>query len=118
VNDLWIYTDQELSIADGRTLIPARQLAGALGYELSWDARTQEVTIQNEERIIRMTIDSPHASVNVFDDGKPAEALETDVPPRIADGRTLIPLRFASEAFGAEVEWRADTRSVMVYTQG
>lgn len=36
-----------------------------------------------------------------------------DQPPIIVDGRTLVPLRAIFEAFGAQVDWNGDTRTVM-----
>lgn len=37
--------------------------------------------------------------------------IETDTPPTIIDGRTLVPLRAIFEALGAEVEWDNVTRT-------
>jgi len=39
--------------------------------------------------------------------------LETDVPPQIVNGRTLVPMRAIFEAFGATVDWDADTRTAI-----
>ena len=38
--------------------------------------------------------------------------IETDVAPQIVDGRTLVPIRFIAENFGADVNWVAETRTV------
>jgi len=38
-----------------------------------------------------------------------------DVAPTVIDGRTLVPVRFVSEAFGTEVEWDANTRIVSIF---
>lgn len=40
--------------------------------------------------------------------------LETDVAPMIVDGRTLVPIRFIAENFGADVHWVAETRMVEI----
>ncbi len=40
---------------------------------------------------------------------------EIDVPPFIKDGKTLVPIRFIAEAFGAEVQWDASTKTVRIY---
>lgn len=40
--------------------------------------------------------------------------LKFDTPPVIKDGRTLIPVRAVSEAFGAQVTWDPDTKTVTV----
>ncbi len=37
--------------------------------------------------------------------------IETDTPPAIVDGRTLVPVRAIFEAIGATVEWDNDTRT-------
>jgi hypothetical protein len=37
-----------------------------------------------------------------------------DVPPQILQGRTVVPLRFISEAFGATVEWIAETKEITI----
>lgn len=49
--------------------------------------------------------------VKVYVDGKP---VEFDVAPRIENGRTLVPLRFVSEALKATVTWDEPTWSVRV----
>ena len=38
--------------------------------------------------------------------------LETDVPPEIIEGRTMVPMRALFEAMGAEVEWDDTTLTV------
>jgi hypothetical protein len=40
---------------------------------------------------------------------------EIDAPPFIKDGRTLVPIRFIAEAFGADVQWDSSTKSVRIY---
>ena len=37
--------------------------------------------------------------------------IETDTPPTVVDGRTLVPVRAIFEAIGATVEWNNDTRT-------
>lgn len=60
-------------------------------------------------KVIRLTIGSAETSV----DGEP---YILDAAPFIKPeaSRTLVPLRFVSEALGAQVEWRADTRQVII----
>jgi len=41
-----------------------------------------------------------------------------DVPPRIVEGRTLVPIRVVSEALGAKVDWDGATRIVTVERGG
>jgi hypothetical protein len=39
---------------------------------------------------------------------------ELDVPPMVISGRTLVPIRFISEALGAEVQYDAPTRKITI----
>ena len=43
-----------------------------------------------------------------------SEEVKLDVPAQIINDRTLIPLRAASEALGAEVSWDGDTYTAYV----
>ena len=39
------------------------------------------------------------------------DLVQTDVPPTIVDGRTMVPMRAIFEALGAEVDWDGETRT-------
>src|SRR5690606_33802984 len=41
-----------------------------------------------------------------------------DVAPVIIEGRTLVPLRFVSEAYGAYVDWDNKAKRVAISTNG
>lgn len=59
-----------------------------------------------------LDIDNP----NAFVDNKKVmiDKDNASVVPTIIDGRTLVPLRFIAEAFGAEVGWNGETRTVSI----
>lgn len=42
------------------------------------------------------------------------EPIELDVPPKIENGRTLVPIRFISENLGYDVEWDGLTESIYI----
>ncbi len=42
------------------------------------------------------------------------EALESDIPPYITSGRTMVPVRLIAETLGATVEWLGETRQVRI----
>ena len=98
-----VVPDRKPPVRSGRILLPVRNLADALGYTTYWDADDMAVTVQDGERIVRMTVGATLASVNIFDDGIPSETIAMDVAPVIESGRTLIPVRFLAEAFNLEV---------------
>ncbi|HBX24067.1 MAG TPA: hypothetical protein DEF34_10630 [Desulfotomaculum sp.] len=70
---------------------------------------TKFAVFSTPAKTIKLTIGQVEASV----DGKP---YTLDCEPYIDTeaGRTLVPLRFVSEALGADVEWLAETRQITI----
>ncbi|MCK5849036.1 MAG: copper amine oxidase N-terminal domain-containing protein, partial [Caldisericia bacterium] len=44
--------------------------------------------------------------------GKTPEKISLSTPPCIINGRTVVPLRFISETFGASLEWESKTQTI------
>lgn len=95
------------TLVNGRTMVPFRAIAEALGIEVTWDGETRSITAVGQGRNVRLAILVPQALV----DGK---AVPLDVPPMITESRTLVPLRFFSEVFGAAVLWNGQTQTVSI----
>ena len=49
--------------------------------------------------------------ITILIDGR---EIESDVPPQLVDGRTLVPIRVITEHFGADVGWVQETRTVEI----
>lgn len=103
-----VATDVPPLLAEGRTLVPLRWVAESLGAQVSWDGALKQVTVVSRRETVVLVIGQPEALVN----GQP---VVLDVPARIVQGRTLIPLRFVAEALGATVEWDGASRTVKVW---
>jgi hypothetical protein len=88
------YLDNEVN----RVRVPIRFVAEAMGAKVEWNAAARRVTITRDGTEIKLTIDDPTVLVN----GTP---IQIDAPPKIVQDRTMVPLRFISEAFGANVDW-------------
>ena len=99
--------DQMPVIVDGRTLVPMRGIFEALGAPVYWDDTTKTVTAKKSGKTISLVIGEKTAVVD-------GEIKTMDVAPEIINGRTMVPVRFISEALGEEVGWDADTRTVIV----
>ncbi len=101
--------DQLPVIENGRTLVPLRAIFEKIGATVEWDGDTQTVIAKSTENgtIIRLTIDSTTALVN-------GEQVPLDVPAKIINGRTLVPVRFVSDCFGVGVDWNGDIQSVIL----
>ncbi|MBQ7661546.1 MAG: copper amine oxidase N-terminal domain-containing protein [Clostridia bacterium] len=89
-------------IEGGRTLMPLRFIAEAMGAKVDWSAATSTATLDDGTNKVVVTLNSNTAYVN----GKP-ELL--DAAPTVIGGRTLLPVRFIAESFGAEVAWDGAT---------
>ncbi|WP_338013820.1 copper amine oxidase N-terminal domain-containing protein [Desulforamulus profundi] len=81
-----------------RTLVPFRALAEALNVRVAWNQKTQTIVGADGKNTVSLKIGSKTA----FRNGAP---IPLDVPPKVLNGRTLIPLRFFSEAFACQVAW-------------
>lgn len=66
-----------------------------------------KVSAESPIILIQLTIGSQAAMVN-------GKQTKLDVPPMIMNGRTLVPIRFISEALGAEVAFDAATRTITI----
>ena len=138
-----VFADQQPIIVNGRTLIPVRGVFEALGVDsVNWIEAEQKVFIQWNKaegvpggvseniqdfysRFITLQINNPEikyqkslrVTTTTGDYGTIPEApqiLISDPPPQIINGRTMIPLRIALEAFGCDVDWNGDTQTVTV----
>lgn len=107
------YTEGAPAKEAGRVLVPFRSILKSLpGFVLVWDSSAQTVTASYGDRIVRLTIGSREAKVN-------GSTVALDAPATTMDGRTMVPLRFLSEALGAVVNWNnIDQRVTVVLPTG
>ncbi|MFZ5989803.1 MAG: copper amine oxidase N-terminal domain-containing protein [Bacillota bacterium] len=95
---------------NNRTLIPVRFVSQALGAEVKWDGDKREVLITLRETNVKLRIDDSNMLIN--------NRIKTmDTKAVIAQNRTFVPVRFVSEALGAEVLWNASTYTVIITTK-
>lgn len=102
-----ISSDAPPVIAEGRVLVPLRGVFHRLGAVVTWDPTTQTVLAARGDTSITLRIGDTQASIN----GRPTPM---DVPALLVDGRTMVPLRFISQALGAQVSWDAATTTVQI----
>ncbi|MBQ2968210.1 MAG: hypothetical protein IJE10_08850 [Clostridia bacterium] len=94
-------------LINDRTMVPMRAIFEALGCTVSWNNDTQTATGMRNGSIVSLTIDSDVAQVN-------NKKVSLDAPAALINDRTMIPLRFVSEALGASVKWEGDTNTVRI----
>ena len=110
IQDKNIQLDVAPSVIGGRTMVPIRFLGEALNAVVDWEAKTQKVTLSLKDKTVVLTIGEPIALVN-------GKRVELDVPPVTKDGRTLVPLRFASENLDLFVNYINATQTIEIADQ-
>jgi len=102
-----IYLDAPPVIVNGRVLVPLRGVFERLGATVIWDPATQTVRAQRGSTGVALSIGASQAAVN----GQPQPL---DTPALLVGGHTMVPLRFISQALGANVGWDAATYTVQI----
>ncbi|MEI7885006.1 MAG: stalk domain-containing protein [Clostridia bacterium] len=98
---------------ENRTLLPIRFVVEPLGGSITWNPAEQKVTIIRGTTTIELWIGNNMAKINgvavMIDPENP------NVKPLIIDpGRTMLPLRFISEALGCIVTWDDVKQEVII----
>lgn len=95
------------TIENDRTLVPMRFLFEQMGADVDWNNDTQTATVEKQGDTISFSINNTEAKVN--------NTVKTmDVPARLINDKTMIPLRFLSEELGYNVQWDGETRTVTI----
>lgn len=107
VNNVYIYFDSKPIIKDNRTLVPMRQIFEALGQDVEW-VESERKIVSTGTKNIELIIGEKAGYIN-------GDASVLDVAPQIANDRTLVPLRWISEALDLSVHWNPNTYRIDIY---
>lgn len=110
IDGIQLNSDIPPVIENGRTLVPLRSIFEALGAEVQWDEPSRTVTGTKGDTVIKLTIDGKYAFKNGL-------GIQLDVPAKVINNRTMVPLRFISDSFQASVEWDNETETVNITTK-
>jgi len=94
---------------NGRVLVPLRGVLEKMGAYVDWQSAGQLITAQRGDTTINLRIGERSAQVN-------NRTVNLDVPAEIYRGSTMVPLRFMSEALGADVRWEPSQYAVLIST--
>jgi Copper amine oxidase N-terminal domain len=92
---------------NGRTVVPMRDIFEALGATVQWDGGQQSINAQKDLITVNLQINNKWALLN-------GNRVMLDQAPLLYRGSTMVPLRFVSEALGAEVNWNSALRTVSI----
>lgn len=109
LNNNLLYFDVAPVIVDGRALVPLRVIFESLGADVAWDNDTQTASAVRKDTVVTIAINNNIMYLN-------GEPNLLDVPAKLVNGRTLVPVRAISEAFGCNVSWNGDNRCVSIST--
>ena len=100
-----IFPDMRPIIDNGRTLVPLRAVCEKMGLYVGYSAGEIIVKDANTEVILHI------GENNIFIN---SERKIIDVPPKIYEDRTLLPIRAVLEAFGHTLHWDGINKIVYV----
>ncbi len=99
--------DVQPLLENGRLLVPLRAIAETLGAEVDWIDAPPTVIITRGDDIIKLQPGLEKVLKNITE-------FNLEAAPQLINGRVLVPVRFVSEALGAQVEWQSFTRTVVI----
>jgi len=104
-----VFEGQGPVIIDGRTLVPVRGVFEALGYGVIWSEDSPRVVFTNAGglHVVTIFLNFPEFNAN-------RRNYAWEVEPRIINGRVMVPLRQPIEAIGGQLDWDANTRTIVV----
>lgn len=102
--------EQPPVMVNGSVLVPMRGIFEALGSEVKWNGSTRTVTSEKNGVVIKLTIDSKIATIG-------GKKTELNTAPKVINQATMVPIRFVSEALGADVKWDSATSTVRITTK-
>ncbi|WP_308636180.1 ABC transporter substrate-binding protein [Paenibacillus silvisoli] len=99
--------DAAPKVINGRTLVPYSSLVKALGGKATWNASNKTVSAVQGDVTVKLTVGSTSAYIN-------GAVKSLDSAPLIDGGKTYVPLRLISEAFGKWVTYNKSLSSVAI----
>jgi len=106
--------DVKPMLINDRTLVPMRAIFENLGALVQWDDKTQTAFGTDGNILIAFQIDNTLMTKSKLNGEN--EKIILDVPAKLINDRTLVPIRAISEAFDCKVDWVDETKTVVITT--
>lgn len=106
INGSLISTDVSPIVSNGRTLVPLRVISETLGANVTWQTDGR-VNITKNNKAIILSVNETNALID-------NRVVQLESAVILVQGRTMVPVRFIAEAFGAIVNWDYTTRVVSI----
>ena len=92
---------------NGNTLVPLRVITEAFGADVNWEPKDNSITVSLNDISIKLLLNKTEAVIN-------GQKATMAVAPIALSGTTMVPLRFITENFGAEVSFNNATKEITV----
>lgn len=102
VNGVELRLDSPPVLKAGRTMVPVRFISESFGANVVWDEKGSGIAITLKGVRIYLWKNNPIA---IIEKNGARKSYKMDTAPIIVNGRTLVPVRFISEAYGSTIEW-------------
>lgn len=108
INGQIIQTDAAPVTINGSNVVSLSSLQ-QLGLRLQWNAKDKKVTVYSSKsnNQLSLTVGDTTAQFGT-------ESLQLQTPPILKNNWVMVPVRFISEAFGAQVMWNSKDRMVII----
>lgn len=117
-----VFEDQKPVIEEDRILVPLRGALEAAGADVNWFETTKKIQVQSHDnwRLAELIVDSDIMKVSKFREDNILMAdtteVQLEVPAKVVNDRTLVPLRAVNEAFLYETNWDDETKTATITT--
>ena len=108
------WTDAKPFIKDGRTLVPLRPIANALGLSVVWNAQAEQAGFSDGKTTVVFELNSKEYVVFYDEDLEDADVVKMDTAAISENGRIYAPARYLAEAYGYHVGWNGSTNTVTI----
>ncbi|MHC9540877.1 MAG: copper amine oxidase N-terminal domain-containing protein [Vulcanimicrobiota bacterium] len=106
-----VATDVKPVFKQATVFVPLRGVLEELKAVITFDKKTGTITAKRKKSNVVLVVDSTKAKVN-------GVATFMPIPAFIKEGRTLVPLRFISQALGCQVKWEPQYMTVHISSRG
>ncbi len=109
VDDKTIKCEVPPIVFNDYSVVPARDVFEAMGATVNWSAVNQKVTVEYDDTTVELYINNKTVKHNGTKKTAP-------IPPKLINGKTMIPVRFVAEALGFLVDFDSKTDTILIKT--
>lgn len=103
IDGVVISSDTSAEVKNNHTMVPLRVISENLGAKVA--GTNSEIILTKNKTQVKLKPDSGTVTIN-------GVSSRMDVKPYLKSGRIMVPLRFLSEAFGCQVDFKSPTITV------